>query len=194
MESESTDIMDIKHDNDRRSMIAANDSIKADESFEQLTTNEDDDFVIPETQDLLSQNSIEELKDSSSVVDCDKTDISIDSKDTTAILKAIKQHPNVSRLQSNVSIVSISSDEGAETSTAGQNTESNVALNSEDLFGGNCDAYGDVEVKTEEQSFVAVAKSDEQSFVDGNGELHLFAGIYMRALVTQFASQLVYVL
>lgn len=141
--------------------MIANNSIKTDESFEQLISNDDDDdIVIPETQDVFSQESVEELNGSNSIIDCDKTEeVSFDSKDTITLLNAIKRCPSMNRSQPNVSVVSISSDEAGDASTLGQIDEDNIVSDSNDLFNPNDDEQENGEVKEEKQPVVAVPEN-----------------------------------
>lgn len=96
---------------------------KSDTSIEQITSN-DDDLVIPETQELLSQDT------SCSVIDCDKSEYSFESK---AIVSETVQQ-NISIDQPNMSIVSLSSDEGEEKSRVESANEDSKILDSEDMF------------------------------------------------------------
>lgn len=140
--------------------MIANNSIKTDESFDELISNDDDDIVIPETQDVCSQESVEELNGSNSIIDCDKTEeVSFDSKDTITILNAIKRRPSMNQSQPNVSVVSISSDEAGDASTVGQIDEDNIVSDTNDLFNPNDDEKKYVEVKEEKQPVVAVPEN-----------------------------------
>lgn len=145
--------------------MIANDASRVDESFEQLVSNDNDDGddeVIPATQDVLSQQSVDDLDNSSSIIDCDKTEFSFDSNVTNTILTAIKQRPSMDQSQPNMTVVSISSDEGQETLTTDQIKEDTVVLNSEDLFAEECDEQQDiVEVKAEQSSIVIAAENGE---------------------------------
>lgn len=139
--------------------MIANNSIETDESFEHLVSN-DDDIVIPETQDVCSQESVQELNVSNSIIDCDKAEeVSFDSKDTITILNAIKRCPNMNQSQPNVSVVSISSDEAGDASTVGQIDEDNIVSDANDLFNPNDDEQENVEVKEEKQPVVAVQEN-----------------------------------
>lgn len=96
---------------------------------------------------MLSQDSVLEL---STTIDCNQAEV--DAKETTLISKAIKQCMDLS--QRNWSIVSISSDEGANSSNVEQANKDESVLNSEDLFTQNCDEQqANVEIKAE-QTFI----------------------------------------
>lgn len=107
-------------------------------SIKQFSSNEDDvvipetqDIIIPETQEVLSQNSdIEMLSTSCSIIDCEKSEYSFDAKDT--VLESVKQ--NISIGQPNMSVVSISSDEGQEVSQVEATNQNSVVLDSENMF------------------------------------------------------------
>lgn len=166
IKSESTDSVPTKIENSQRKSIV-NTFLEVDESFEKLTSNdddEDDDVVIPATQDVLSQESVQEMNESCIILECDKT-VSFDTKDATTMLKAIKRYSSINQSQPNVSVVSISSDEGHETSNVEQIREKDMAMNSEDIFAENCDEQPEnVQIKIEEPSNGAA--------VAENGELH----------------------
>lgn len=166
IKSESTDNVPTKIENSQRKSIV-NTFHEVDESFEKLTSNDDDhdDVVIPATQDVLSQESVQEMNESCIILECDKT-VSFDTKDATTILKTIKRYSSINQSQPNVSVVSISSDEGHETSNVDQIQEKDMAMNSEDIFAGNCDEQTEnIQIKIEEPlNAAAVAENGEFHF------------------------------
>lgn len=128
-------------------------------SIEQFSSNDDDvvipetqDIIIPETQELLSQDSdVEMLSTSCSIIDCEKSEYSFDAKVTVS--GSIEQ--NISIGQPNMSVVSISSDEGQEVSQVEATNENSVILDSENMF----ETEASVEVKAEVP--ISPAKSQE---------------------------------
>lgn len=120
-------------------------------SIEPFSLN-DDDFVIPETQDILSQDSeLEVSSKSCSIIDCEKSEYSFQSKDVVAIEQNGK--PNT-----NMSVVSISSDEGQDESQVESIGAKTIALSREN------------EVCHEKQENVEVKDEVNTSITTTNGE------------------------
>lgn len=120
-------------------------------SIEQITSN-DDDLVIPETQDIFIPETQEVLSQNTtcSVIDCDKSEYSFESK---AIVSETVQQ-NISIDQPNISIVSLSSEEGGERSRVESANEHSKILDTEDMFETEdmAEHRPGVEVKTEATS------------------------------------------
>lgn len=125
-----------------------------DTSIEQFCSNDDvvipetQDIVIPETQEVLSQDSdVELISASCSIIDCEKSEYSFESKDIAS--ETIKQNISIGR--PNMSVVSISSDEGQELSRIASFNENNAVLDSENMF--DTEAFDEnqknVEIKAE---------------------------------------------
>lgn len=138
---------------------------KANTSFEQFSLNEDDvvipetqDIIIPETQEVLSQDSdVEVLSASCSIIDCEKSEYSFDAKDTVS--ETVKQ--NISIGQPNISVVSISSDEGQEVSQVEATNENSVILDSKNMFKTDVSDEHQQNVQVKAEVPISPAKSQE---------------------------------
>ncbi|XP_055323513.1 mucin-2-like [Sitodiplosis mosellana] len=140
----------------------------ADTSIEQFSSNDDDDVIpetqdifVPETQEVLSQDSdVQVLSESCSIIDCDKSEYSFKSEAT--ISKIVKQ--NISIGQPNMSVVSLSSEEGDEESQVEAANEHSTVLDSENMFEADAsdEHQQNVELKAEVPSSPSPSQQQQQ--------------------------------